>query len=164
MPADFVSRSAAITVKPRSQCKSRAAPKAKQPRRRPRRARKPLAEHQRVLLADRIEAAIADGRLPADTMAPLLEPLFAALFPEDYRDPRRKAKASTKTAPGSPSRSAEYERRAGRGERLWHDDDADSAADDRMELFGRMLRNGHGRVEGWREQGQETEDEEDDRD
>lgn len=164
MPADFIpaptfvwpppAAAAAAATPGKSRASPHSVPHAHSRRRRKKKARRPLSEHQRAILADRVEAAMLDGRLPQDVMAPLLEPLFAALFPEDHCGPKRMPRKQALTAPGSPDRAKEYEARARRGESLWRADDLaceESSAAERLEMFGRMLANGRGHIVGWKE-------------
>lgn len=101
----------------------RVAPKTITPRckkTRKRAPKRPISPQCRTVLIDRLEAAIADGRIelcaeemPCESLDFTLAELAflqRILFPEEYLDPfaGRKPPRPTATAPGSAERIAEY--------------------------------------------------------
>lgn len=130
----------------------------------PRRRKRRLPESARRVLQDRIESAVAEGRVslvetprevavadgPAVTNATLAA-LLDAMFPEDYRS--RPATGRSDHPPGSEGRVGDYVARRERGEDLFSRRDAETLDDDRRSVVVGPRGNGKGVVvQGWAEQ------------
>lgn len=165
MPATSVWWASAIafdTVRPVRTSAPKRRKRAKKPARKTKvkRCGRPLSPQCRSVLIDRLELAVERGQIdmtddhdPVDALcvtAGEYALLLRLLFPEDYVRPERPVASATDTAPGSADRIAEYQRRAARGEQLYHASDATAhKAHDRGLAIAQRANGTGAKVLGW---------------